>query len=43
MSTFELHISLQRLPDLTPLDFLRGHLKTIVYAVPPINLQNLKY
>jgi hypothetical protein len=32
-----------RSPDLTPLDFfLWGHLKTIVYADPSINLQNLK-
>eukprot|EP00102_Acyrthosiphon_pisum_P006741 XP_003240351.1 PREDICTED: uncharacterized protein LOC100573963 [Acyrthosiphon pisum] len=32
-----------RSPDLTPLDFfLWGHLKTIVYADPPINLQHLK-
>ncbi|XP_026819047.1 uncharacterized protein LOC113558322 [Rhopalosiphum maidis] len=32
-----------RSSDLTPLDFfLWGHLKTIVYADPPINLQNLK-
>ncbi|XP_025198467.1 uncharacterized protein LOC112596862 [Melanaphis sacchari] len=32
-----------RSPDLTPLDFfLWGHLKTVVYADPPINLQHLK-
>lgn len=32
-----------RSPDITPLDFfLWGHLKTIVYADPPINVQNLK-
>jgi len=32
-----------RSPDLTPLDFfLWGHLKNVVYADPPINLQDLK-
>jgi hypothetical protein len=32
-----------RSPDLTPLDFfLWGYLKTVVYADPPINLQDLK-
>lgn len=32
-----------RSPDLNPLDFfLWGHLKTVVYADPPTNLQNLK-
>ncbi|KAL4130658.1 hypothetical protein QTP88_008071 [Uroleucon formosanum] len=32
-----------RSPDLTPLDFfLWGHLKTVVYADPPINLQHFK-
>lgn len=32
-----------RSPDLTPLDFfLWGHLKTVIYADPPANLQDLK-
>jgi len=32
-----------RSPDITPLDFfLWGHLKTIVYADPPVNLADLK-
>jgi len=32
-----------RSPDLTPLDFfLWGHIKTVVYADPPTNLQHLK-
>ncbi|XP_022170291.1 uncharacterized protein LOC111033711 isoform X2 [Myzus persicae] len=32
-----------RSPDLTPLDFfLWGHLKTVIYADPPANLQVLK-
>ncbi|XP_025194313.1 uncharacterized protein LOC112593936 [Melanaphis sacchari] len=32
-----------RSPDITPLDyFLWGHLKTVVYANPPINLEDLK-
>lgn len=32
-----------RSPDLTPLDFfLWGHLKNVVYADPPLNLQDLK-
>jgi len=32
-----------RSPDITPLEFfLWGHLKTIVYANPPVNLADLK-
>lgn len=32
-----------RSPDITPLDyFLWGHLKTVVYANPPINIEDLK-
>lgn len=32
-----------RSPDLTPLDFfLWGHLKTVVYKDPPVNVQDLK-
>ena len=32
-----------RSPDITPLDFfLWGHLKTVVYADPPVNLADLK-
>ncbi|XP_003246904.1 uncharacterized protein LOC100570164 [Acyrthosiphon pisum] len=32
-----------RSPDLTPLDFfLWGHLKNVVYSIPPSNVQDLK-
>ncbi|XP_025406827.1 uncharacterized protein LOC112680826 [Sipha flava] len=32
-----------RSPDLTPLDFLLwGYLKTVIYADPPVNLQDIK-
>lgn len=43
IGTFGVIPWLARSPDLTPLDFfLWGYLKTVVYADPPVNLQDLK-
>jgi hypothetical protein len=43
IGTYDVIPWLERSPDLTPLDFfLWGHLKTMVYPDPPVNLQDLK-